>query len=86
MALIYIVEDDDNIVTSIVLNKLKISQVPGLSPEKLAHADEEESGRITYSGKCLQTLAMQFSLEIVMIQNLKNYIIGITNLATTYSQ
>ena len=46
------VEDDDNIVTSIVLNKLKISQVPGLSPEKLAHDDDEESGRITYSGKC----------------------------------
>lgn len=45
------VEDDDNIVTSIVLNKLKISQVPGLSPEKLAHDDDEESGRITYSGK-----------------------------------
>lgn len=46
------VEDDDNIVTSIVLNKLKLSQVPGLSPEKLAHDDDEESGRITYSGKC----------------------------------
>ena len=45
------VEDDDNIVTSIVLKKLKISQVPGVSPEKLAHDDEEESGRITYSGK-----------------------------------
>ena len=34
------------------MNKLKISQVPGLSPEKLAHDDDEESGRITYSGKC----------------------------------
>lgn len=45
------VEDDDNIVTSIVLNKLKISQVQGVSPEKLAHDDEEESGRINYSGK-----------------------------------
>lgn len=45
------VEDDDNIVTSIVLKKLKISQVPGVSPEKLAHDDEEESGRINYSGK-----------------------------------
>lgn len=45
------VEDDDNIVTSIVLKKLKISQVPGVSPEKLARDDEEESGRITYSGK-----------------------------------
>lgn len=45
------VEDDDNIVTSIVLKKLKISQVPGVSPEKLAHDDDEEEGRITYSGK-----------------------------------
>ncbi len=45
------VEDDDNIVTSIVLNKLKISQVPGVSPEKLAHDDDEEEGCITYSGK-----------------------------------
>lgn len=45
------VEDDDNIVTSIVLKKLKISQVQGVSPEKLARDDEEESGRITYSGK-----------------------------------
>ena len=45
------VEDDDNIVTSIVLKKLKISQVPGVSPEKLAHDDDEEEGLITYSGK-----------------------------------
>ena len=45
------VEDDDNIVTSIVLKKLKISQVPGVSPEKLAHDDDDEEGHITYSGK-----------------------------------
>lgn len=45
------VEDDDNIVTSIVLKKLKISEVPGVTPEKLAHDDEEESGRVLYAGK-----------------------------------
>lgn len=50
------VEDDDNIVTSIVLKKLKISEVSGLTPEKLAHDDDEEAGMILYSGN-------QFSYE-----------------------
>ena len=45
------VEDDDNIVTSIVLKKLKISEVSGVTPEKLAHDDDEEEGRILYAGK-----------------------------------
>lgn len=44
------VEDDDNLVTSIVLNKFKVSQVPGLNPSKLEHDDEEESGHIAYKG------------------------------------
>ena len=44
------VEDDDNLVTSIVLNKFKVSQVPGLNPRKLEHDDEEESGHIAYKG------------------------------------
>lgn len=45
------VEDDDELVTSIVLKKLKISEVSGVTPEKLAHDDDEESGRILYAGK-----------------------------------
>ncbi len=45
------VEDDDNIVTSIVLKKLKISEVPGVTPEKLAHDDDEESGKVVYLSK-----------------------------------
>ncbi len=45
------VEDDDNIVTSIVLKKLKISEVSGVTPDKLAIDDDQESGKIFYSGK-----------------------------------
>ncbi len=44
------VEDDDNIVTSIVLKKVKISEVPGLNPQKLEHDDDNESGNLTYHG------------------------------------
>jgi len=45
------VEDDDNIVTSIVLKKLKISEVSGVTPEKLARDDDNESGRVVYLSK-----------------------------------
>lgn len=44
------VEDDDELVTSIVLKKLKMSEVKGLFPEKLANDDDNESGNIYYNG------------------------------------
>lgn len=44
------VEEDDELVVSIVLKKLKISEVSGLNPQKLEFDDDNESGSLTYCG------------------------------------
>ena len=45
------VEDDDEIIVSIVLEKLGLEAVPELTPSKLTKIDDDESGSVTYGSR-----------------------------------
>ena len=45
------VEDDDEIIVSIVLEKLGLEAVPELTPQRLKKIDDDESGSVTYGSR-----------------------------------